>query len=310
MMIFTGNANPDLARRIVRQLHIPLGEALVGKFSDGEISVEINENVRGKDVFLIQPTCAPTNDNLMELVVLADAFRRSSASRITAVIPYFGYARQDRRPRSARVAISAKVVADMLTVVGIDRVLTVDLHADQIQGFFDMPVDNIYGSPVLIDDILERRFENLVVVSPDIGGVVRARAVAKTLGTDLAIIDKRRPKPNQSEIMHIIGDVEERTCILVDDMVDTAGTLCQAAKALKERGATQVFAYCTHPVLSGRAIENLENSLLDALVVTNTIPLSAAAQTCSRIRQLDISPIVAEAVRRISNEESISAMFR
>ena len=281
MMVFTGNANPDLARRVVRQLHIPLGEASVGKFSDGEIMVEINENVRGKDVFLIQPTCAPTNDNLMELVVMADAFRRSSASRITAVIPYFGYARQDRRPRSARVAISAKVVADMLTVVGIDRILTVDLHADQIQGFFDMPVDNIYGSPVLVDDI-----------------------------EDQAIIDKRRPKANQSEVMHIIGDVDGRTCILVDDMVDTAGTLCHAATALKAHGASKVFAYSTHAVLSGRAIENIENSALDELVVTNTIPLSAAAQACTRIRQLDIGPIVAEAVRRISNEESISAMFR
>ena len=276
MMVFTGNANPDLARRVVRQLHIPLGDVSVGKFSDGEISVEINENVRGKDVFLIQPTCAPTNDNLMELVVMADAFRRSSATRITAVIPYFGYARQDRRPRSARVAISAKVVADMLTVVGVNRVL----------------------------------FENLMIVSPDIGGVVRARAVAKSLGVDLAIIDKRRPKANQSEVMHIIGDVEGRTCVLVDDMVDTAGTLGHAAKALKEHGAAKVIAYCTHPVLSGRAIENIEKSVLDELVVTNTIPLSAAAQACGRIRQLDIAPVVAEAMRRISNEESISAMFR
>ncbi len=310
MMVFTGNSNPDLARRVVRQLHIPLGEAAVGKFSDGEVSAEILENVRGKDVFIIQPTCAPTNDNLMELVVMADAFRRSSASRITAVVPYFGYARQDRRPRSARVAISAKVVADMLTVVGIDRVLTVDLHADQIQGFFDIPVDNIYGSPVLVDDIEDQRFDNLMMVSTDIGGVVRARAVAKSLGVDLAIIDKRREKANHSEVMHIIGDVEGRTCILVDDMVDTAGTLCHAAKALKERGAAKVYAYATHPVLSGRAIENIENSVLDELVVTNTIPLSAAAQACSRIRQLDIAPVVAEAVRRISNEESISAMFR
>jgi len=283
MMVFTGNANPDLARRVVRQLHIPLGDISVGKFSDGEITAEINENVRGKDVFIIQPTCAPTNDNLMELVVMADAFRRSSATRITAV---------------------------MLTVVGIDRVLTVDLHADQIQGFFDIPVDNIYGSPVLVDDIEDQRFENLMIVSPDIGGVVRARAVAKSLGVDLGIIDKRREKANHSEVMHIIGDVEGRTCILVDDMVDTAGTLCHAAKALKEHGAAKVFAYCTHPVLSGRAIENIENSVLDELVVTNTIPLSAAAQACDRIRQLDIAPVVAEAMRRISNEESISAMFR
>ena len=284
MMIFTGNANPDLARRVAAQLYIPLGDASIGKFSDGEVSAEINENVRGKDVFLIQPTCAPTNDNLMELIVMIDAFRRSSASRITAVIPYFGYARQDRRPRSARVAISAKVVADMLSGVGVDRVLTVDIHA--------------------------QRFENLMIVSPDIGGVVRARAVAKALGVDLAIIDKRRPKANQSEVMHIIGDVDGRTCILVDDMVDTAGTLCTAAKALKERGASKVLAYCTHPIFSGRALENIENSLLDEIVITNTIPLSAAAQACTRIRQLDIAPVVAEAVRRISNEESISAMFR
>ena len=309
-MVFTGNANPDLARRVVRQLHIPLGDASVSRFSDGEVSVELNENVRGKDVFIIQPTCAPTNDNLMELVVMADALRRSSASRITAVIPYFGYARQDRRPRSARVPISAKVVADMLDVVGVDRVLTVDLHADQIQGFFDIPVDNIYGSPVLIDDIQAQRMENLLIVSPDIGGVVRARAVAKSLGVDLAIIDKRRPKANQSEVMHIIGEVENRNCILVDDMVDTAGTLCAAAKALKDFGATRVSAYCTHPILSGKAIENVNGSLLDELVVTNTIPLTAAAESCERIRQLDMAPIIAEAMRRISNEESISAMFR
>ncbi|MCJ8169643.1 ribose-phosphate pyrophosphokinase [Atopomonas sediminilitoris] len=310
MMVFTGNSNPDLARRIVRQLHIPMGDMSVGKFSDGEIAVEINENVRGKDVFIVQPTCAPTNDNLMELIVMADAFRRSSATRITAVVPYFGYARQDRRPRSARVPISAKVIADMFNVVGVNRVLTVDLHADQIQGFFDIPVDNIYGSPTLVDDIQAQRFDNLMIVSPDIGGVVRARAVAKSLGVDLAIIDKRRPKANQSEVMHIIGDVQNRTCILVDDMVDTAGTLCHAAKALKDFGANKVCAYATHPVLSGRAIENLDNSALDELVVTNTIPLSAAAQNCTRIRQLDIAPVIAEAMRRISNEESISAMFR
>lgn len=309
-MVFTGNANPDLARRVVRQLHIPLGDALVTRFSDGEVSVELNENVRGKDVFVIQPTCAPTNDNLMELVVMTDALRRSSASRITAVIPYFGYARQDRRPRSARVPISAKVVADMLDVVGVDRVLTVDLHADQIQGFFDIPVDNIYGSPVLIDDIQAQRLDDLLIVSPDIGGVVRARAVAKSLGVDLAIIDKRRPKANQAEVMHIIGDVEGRNCILVDDMVDTAGTLCAAAKALKDFGAMRVSAYCTHPILSGKAIDNVNASLLDELVVTNTIPLTAAADGCERIRQLDMAPIIAEAMRRISNEESISAMFR
>ena len=310
MMVFTGNANHDLARRVVRQLHIPLGDALVTRFSDGEVSVELNENVRGKDVFVIQPTCAPTNDNLMELVVMTDALRRSSASRITAVIPYFGYARQDRRPRSARVPISAKVVADMLDVVGVDRVLTVDLHADQIQGFFDIPVDNIYGSPVLIDDIQAQRLDDLLIVSPDIGGVVRARAVAKSLGVDLAIIDKRRPKANQAEVMHIIGDVEGRNCILVDDMVDTAGTLCAAAKALKDFGAMRVSAYCTHPILSGKAIDNVNASLLDELVVTNTIPLTAAADGCERIRQLDMAPIIAEAMRRISNEESISAMFR
>ncbi|MEH6565602.1 MAG: ribose-phosphate pyrophosphokinase [Halopseudomonas sp.] len=310
MMVFTGNANPDLARRVVRQLHIPLGDATVGRFSDGEVNVELNENVRGKDVFILQPTCAPTNDNLMELVVMADALRRSSASRITAVVPYFGYARQDRRPRSARVAISAKVVADMLDTVGVDRLLTVDLHADQIQGFFDIPVDNIYGSPVLVDDLIAQRYENLMIVSPDIGGVVRARAVAKQMSVDLAIIDKRRPKANQSEVMHIIGDVEGRNCILVDDMVDTAGTLCHAAKALKDHGAAKVFAYATHPILSGKAIENISNSVLDELVVTNTIPLSPAAASCDRIRQLDLAPIVAEAMRRISNEESISAMFR
>ena len=309
-MVFTGNANPGMAATIAGHLGISLGAATVGRFSDGEVTVEINQNVRARDVFVVQSTCAPTNENLMELLIMVDALKRASAERISAVIPYFGYARQDRRPRSARVAISAKVVADMLTVVGIDRVLTVDLHADQIQGFFDIPVDNIYGSPVLVDDIEDQRFENLMIVSPDIGGVVRARAVAKSLGVDLGIIDKRREKANHSEVMHIIGDVEGRTCILVDDMVDTAGTLCHAAKALKEHGAAKVFAYCTHPVLSGRAIENIENSMLDELVVTNTIPLSAAAQACSRIRQLDIAPVVAEAVRRISNEESISAMFR
>src|SRR5690554_2706799 len=309
-MIFTGTANTRLAVDVANHLDMSLGKMSVGRFSDGEVMVEINENVRGKDVFVLQPTCAPTNDNLMEIMVMVDALRRASAGRITAAIPYFGYARQDRRPRSARVAISAKVVADMLSGVGVDRVLTVDLHADQIQGFFDIPVDNIYGSPVLVDDIQGQRFENLMIVSPDIGGVVRARAVAKSLGVDLAIIDKRRPKANQSEVMHIIGDVEGRTCILVDDMVDTAGTLCTAAKALKERGASKVLAYCTHPILSGRAIENIENSLLDEIVVTNTIPLSAAAQAYPRIRRLDIAPVVAEAVRRISNEESISAMFR
>ena len=311
MMVFTGNSNPDLARRIVRQLHIPLGDASVGKFSDGEISAEINENVRGKDVFIIQPTCAPTNDNLMELVVMADAFRRSSATRITAVIPYFGYARQDRRPRSARVAISAKVVADMLTVVGIDRVLTVDLHADQIQGFFDVPVDNVYASPLLLADIWRAYgTENLIVVSPDVGGVVRARAVAKRLDdADLAIIDKRRPRANVSTVMNIIGDVEGKTCVMVDDIVDTAGTLCAAAAALKARGALKVAAYCTHAVLSGPAVDNITNSQLDELVVTDTIPLKDAARVCSKIRQLSVAEMLAETMRRIAFGESVSSLY-
>ena len=309
MMVFTGNANPDLARRVVRQLHIPLGDVAVGKFSDGEISAEINENVRGKDVFLIQPTCAPTNDNLMELVVMADAFRRSSASRITAVIPYFGYARQDRRPRSARVAISAKVVADMLANVGVNRVLTVDLHADQIQGFFDIPVDNIYSLPILLADVWKQNFDDLMVVSPDVGGVVRARALAKRLECDLAIIDKRRPKANVSEVMNIIGEVEGRTCVVMDDMVDTAGTLCKAASALKAHGAKRVLAYCTHPVLSGAAIERINASDLDELVVTDTIPLREEAQKCSRIRQLSVADVMAETIRRISNEDSVSSLF-
>ena len=310
MMVFAGNSNPELVHKVVNHLHIPLGKAYVGRFSDGEIAVEIQENVRGRDVFIIQSTCAPTNDNLMELLVMADAMRRSSAVRITAVLPYFGYARQDRRPRSSRVPISAKVVADMIASVGVDRVLTVDLHADQIQGFFDIPVDNIYGSPILLDDMERQGYENLMVVSPDHGGVVRARAVAKRLNTELAIIDKRRPEANKSEVMNIIGDVSGRTCVLVDDMVDTAGTLCAAAAALKEKGATKVIAYCTHPVLSGRALENVANSQLDELVVTNTIPLSPAAQALGRIRQLDMSPLLAESVRRISNAESISAMFQ
>nr|WP_306671259.1 MULTISPECIES: ribose-phosphate pyrophosphokinase [unclassified Endozoicomonas] len=310
MMVFAGNSNPELVHKVVNHLHIPLGKAYVGRFSDGEIAVEIQENVRGRDVFIIQSTCAPTNDNLMELLVMADAMRRSSAVRITAVLPYFGYARQDRRPRSSRVPISAKVVADMIASVGVDRVLTVDLHADQIQGFFDIPVDNVYGSPILLDDMERQGYENLMVVSPDHGGVVRARAVAKRLNTDLAIIDKRRPEANKSEVMNIIGDVNGRTCVLVDDMVDTAGTLCAAASALKSKGATKVIAYCTHPVLSGRALENVANSELDELVVTNTIPLSPAAQALGRIRQLDMSPLLAESVRRISNAESISAMFQ
>ncbi|MEH6450116.1 MAG: ribose-phosphate pyrophosphokinase [Oleispira sp.] len=309
-MVFTGNANPELAKLVVERLDIPMGEMAVGKFSDGEITVEINENVRGKDAFIIQPTCTPTNDNLMELLLMADGLRRASASRITAVVPYFGYARQDRRPRSARVPISARAVADMMVGAGIDRVLTVDLHADQIQGFFSVPVDNVYGSPILLDDIARQKYEDLIVVSPDVGGVVRARAIAKQLNVDLAIIDKRRPEANVAEIMNIIGDVEGRTCVLVDDMVDTAGTLCAAAAALKDRGAKRVVAYCTHPVLSGPAIDRLKNSSIDELVVTDTIPLSAAAQKSGRVRQLTIAGLLAESIRRVNNEESISAMFR
>ncbi|ABC28573.1 MULTISPECIES: ribose-phosphate diphosphokinase [Hahella] len=310
LMVFTGQANPELAKNVVDTLHIPMGAAAVTRFSDGEVSVEINENVRGRDVFIIQPTCAPTNDNLMELVVMADALRRASAGRITAVIPYYGYARQDRRPRSSRVPISAKVVADILTGVGINRVLTVDLHADQIQGFFHIPVDNAYATPVMLDDIERRNFENFVVVSPDVGGVVRARAFAKRLDdADLAIIDKRRPRANEAQVMHIIGEVQDKVCILVDDIVDTAGTLCKAANALKEHGASKVIAYITHPVLSGPAIENIENSVLDELVVTDTIPLSDKAQKCDKIRQLSLAGLLAESIRRVCNEESISAMF-
>ncbi len=310
-MVFTGNANPELARLIVERLDLPLGDAVVGQFSDGEITIEINENVRGKDVFIIQPTCVPTNDNIMEVLLMADALRRSSAGRVTAVIPYYGYARQDRRVRSARVPISAKVVADMMQAAGVDRVLTVDLHADQIQGFFNIPMDNIYGSPILLDDIEKQNYDNLMVVSPDVGGVVRARAIAKQLDeADLAIIDKRRPQANEAQVMHIIGDVTDRTCVLVDDMVDTAGTLCKAADALKQFGAKKVVAYCTHPVLSGAAIENLNNSQLDELVVTDTIPLSNAAKKCTKIRQLTLAGLLAESIRRVNNEESISAMFR
>jgi ribose-phosphate pyrophosphokinase len=308
-MVFSGNANPELAQRIAQRLGMRLGDVAVRTFSDGEISVELNENVRGGDVFIVQPTCAPPNRNLMEVLFMADALRRASAARITAVIPYFGYARQDRRVRSARVPISAKVCADMLTGAGVDRVLTVDLHAEQIQGFFDVPVDNVYGSPVLLDDIRAQKYENLLVVSPDIGGVVRARAVAKELQTDLAIIDKRRPQANVSEVMNIIGEVEGRTCVLVDDIVDTAGTLCKAADALKAHGAGKVVAYCTHPVLSGRALENLNSSTLDELVVTDTIPLSLEMKNCKKIRQLSMANLLAEAMRRVSNEESISAMF-
>ncbi len=308
-MVFTGNANRVLAENIVKKLGMRLGDATVSQFSDGEISIEINENVRGRDVFVVQPTCAPTHKNLMELLILVDALRRASAGRVTAVVPYFGYARQDRRVRSARVPITAKVVADMMVNVGIDRVLTIDLHAEQIQGFFDVPVDNIYGAPILLDDIRRQKYENLVVVSPDIGGVVRARAVAKQLSIDLAIIDKRRPKANVAEVMNLIGEVKGKICILVDDMVDTAGTLCNAATALKNEGAIKVVAYATHPVLSGKAIDNINNSSLDELVVTDSIPLSEEAAACSRIRQLSLGAILAEAIRRLNNEESLSAMF-
>ncbi|WP_297188790.1 ribose-phosphate pyrophosphokinase [uncultured Porticoccus sp.] len=309
MMVFSGNANPELTNEITRHLGLNMGKALVSQFSDGEINIEIRDNVRGRDVFVVQPTCAPTHKNLMELVLIIDALRRASATRITAVVPYFGYARQDRRVRSIRVPISAKVVADMLTNAGVDRVMTVDLHAEQIQGFFDCAVDNVYGLPVLLTDVERQNYENLTVVSPDIGGVVRARAMAKQLNTDLAIIDKRRPEANQAQVMNIIGEVEGRTCLLIDDIVDTAGTLCKAADALKEQGAKKVVAYCTHPVLSGKAIDNIENSELDTLVVTNSIPLSEAARNCPNIRSLSLGQMLAEAMRRVSNEESISAMF-
>jgi len=310
MMVFAGNANPKLAQAIASQLRLNLGQANVSSFSDGEVQVEIMENVRGKDVFIVQPTCAPTNDNLMELLVMIDALRRSSAYRITAVIPYFGYARQDRRPRSARVPITAKVVARMIGNVKADRVLTVDLHADQIQGFFDIPVDNVYASPILLGDVWKQKYPELIVVSPDVGGVVRARALAKRLDdADLAIIDKRRPQPNEARVMNIIGEVEGRTCVLVDDLVDTAGTLCLAALALKEQGAAKVLAYCTHPVLSGAAVDNIEASELDELVVTDSIPLRENAQACSKIRQLSIATMLAETMRRISEEESVSSLY-
>lgn len=310
MMIFSGNANPHLSESVAKHLNVSLGKATLGRFSDGEIMIEVLENVRGKDVFIIQSTSAPTNDHLMELLLLTDALRRASALRITAVVPYFGYARQDRRVRSSRVPISAKVVADMMAAVGIDRLLTVDLHADQIQGFFNLPVDNVYGSSVMIQDLLMKGYEHPVVVSPDVGGVVRARAVAKRLNdTHLAIIDKRRPQPNEARVMNIIGEVSGRTCILVDDIVDTAGTLCMASQALKDQGATKVVAYCTHPVLSGNAIQNIENSMIDELVVTDTIPLSEQSQKCRKIRQLSIDAMLSEAIRRVSNEESISSMF-
>jgi ribose-phosphate pyrophosphokinase len=310
MMVFSGNANPQLTTDIVNYLDIPLGKAAVGQFSDGESMVEIQENVRGRDVFVVQPTCDPTNDNLMELLVMVDALRWASARRVTAVIPYFGYARQDRRPRSARVPITARLAAKMIGAAGADRVLTMDLHADQIQGFFDIPVDNVYASPILLGDIWRQKYPNQMVVSPDVGGVVRARALAKRLDdADLAIIDKRRPKANVAQVMNIIGDVKGRTCILIDDLVDTAGTLCKAAGALKEHGAAQVVAYCSHAVLSGPAVTNIESSQLDELVVTNTIPLSEEAAACTKIRPLSIAGLLAESIRRINNEESVSSLF-
>ena len=309
MKLFAGNATPELAQKIADRLFIKLGNAAVGRFSDGEISVQINENVRGGDIFIIQSTCAPTNDNLMELIVMVDALRRASAGRITAVIPYFGYARQDRRVRSSRVAITAKVVANMLQVVGVDRVLTMDLHADQIQGFFDIPVDNIYASPVLLGDVWKQNLDNLMVVSPDVGGVVRARALAKRLNCDLAIIDKRRPRANVAEVMNIIGDVKDRTCVIMDDMVDTANTLCKAAAALKANGAKKVVAYCTHPVLSGGAIQRVEESDLDELVVTDTIPLSEEANNSKTIRVLSVDELPAETIRRIVRSDSVSSLF-
>jgi ribose-phosphate pyrophosphokinase len=309
MRIFAGNANPKLAEAVCRHLNISLGRAVVGRFSDGEVMVELLENVRGRDVFVLQSTCAPTNDNLMEILVMVDALKRASAARVTAAIPYFGYARQDRRPRSARVPITAKVIADMLTTVGVNRVMVMDLHADQIQGFFNIPVDNIYATPVLLGDLWKRNYDNLLVVSPDVGGVVRARAIAKRLDSDLAIIDKRRPKANVAEVMNIIGDVDGRTCVIMDDIVDTANTLCKAATALKEHGAHKVFAYCTHPVLSGGAVPRIAASDMDEIVVTDTIPLSAEAQACPKIRQLSCAQLLAETMTRISNEESVSSLF-
>ncbi|BBL35626.1 ribose-phosphate pyrophosphokinase [Nitrosomonas stercoris] len=309
LMVFTGTAHPKLARDVVKYLNINLGRANVGRFSDGEVMVEILENVRGNDVFVLQSTCAPTNDSLMEILVIVDALKRASASRVTAAIPYFGYARQDRRTRSARVPITAKVVANMLTSVGVDRVLTMDLHSDQIQGFFDIPVDNIYGTPTLLGDIWKHDYENLIVVSPDVGGVVRARHMAKRLECDLAIIDKRRPKPNESKVMNIIGDVAGRTCVIVDDMVDTANTLCEAASALKQEGASSVIAYSTHAVLSGKAVERVQNSDLDKLIVTDTIPLREDARKCDRIEQLSVASLLGESMLRVSNESSLSSLF-
>jgi ribose-phosphate pyrophosphokinase len=310
LALFTGNANPQLAQEIARHLHLPVGRASVGRFSDGEVNVEINENVRGRDVFIVQPTCPPTNDNLMELLVMVDACQRASARRITAVVPYFGYARQDRRPRATRSAITAKLVADMIGNAGVDRLLTLDLHSDQIQGFFAIPVDNVYGSPVLLGDMWRQRHPNLIVVSPDVGGVARARAFAKRLDdAELAIIDKRRPRPNESKVMNVIGEVGAKTCVLVDDMVDTAGTLCLAAQALKDEGATKVVAYATHAVLSGGAVERISDSALDEMVVTDTIPLSEQARACGRIRQLSVASLLAETIRRICDEASVSSLY-
>ena len=309
LMVFTGNANKDLAKKVASNLGLKLGEATVGSFSDGETMLELLENVRGKDVFILQSTSFPTNDNLMEIMVMVDALRRSSAARITAAIPYLGYSRQDRRPRSARVAITAKVVANMLTGVGVDRLLTMDLHSDQIQGFFEIPVDNIYATPVLLEDLKKQSYEDAVIVSPDVGGVVRARAMAKILGSDLAIIDKRRPTPNVSEVMNIIGDVNGRTCIIVDDIVDTANTLCEAALALKKKGAEKVVAYATHPIFSGKAIESIQSSELDEIVITDTITLEKNALGCEKIRQLSVAKILAETIKRISHEDSVSSLF-
>jgi len=310
LAIFTGNANPVLAHDIAHHLHLPIGRADVGRFSDGECTVEIRENVRGRDVFIVQSTCPPANDNLMEILVMVDACRRASAERVTAVVPYFGYARQDRRPRATRSAITAKLVADMISNAGVDRLLTLDLHSDQVQGFFAIPVDNVYGSPVLLGDIWRQRYPNLIVVSPDVGGAERARAFAKRLDdADLAIIDKRRPKANESKVMNIIGEVAGKTCVLVDDMVDTAGTLCHAAQALKEEGAVRVVAYITHAVLSGQAVERISKSSLDELVTTDTIPLSQPARDCGRIRQLSVAALLAETVRRIRDEDSVSSLY-
>ena len=310
-LVFTGNANPALAAEIASHLNISLGAADVGRFSDGEVTVEIKQNVRARDVFVVQSTCAPTNENLMELLIMVDALKRSSAERISAVIPYFGYARQDRRPRSTRVPISAKVVANMLQAVGVASVLTMDLHADQIQGFFDIPVDNIYASPVLLGDLRQKNYDDLLVVSPDVGGVVRARALAKQLGCDLAIIDKRRPKANVSEVMHVIGDIDGRNCVIMDDMIDTAGTLVKAAEVLKERGAKKVYAYCTHPIFSGPAIERIaQGTALDEVVVTNTIPLSDAAAQCTKIRQLSVAPLIAQTIQRIARGDSVMSLFQ